>query len=259
VNTFWGQHIPLRLGGLDFRGFMFLYNLPHWRCLPYKHRQLPGATRHKWIRPHRPRLLGLHGIGRNGEAAVLFPNRRPTGAAAAVSGASDAEQLLYSMPLLRFLPGAAGGALRDLPCSGIPSHCRLCLPGPCGCLDSGLYGGRRLAAPVVTPLLPPLPVHFWLAFVFGHPRLFQRPPLPAPARFPETAGIRAQLLGLAAWPEQPWALPPPNLPARARCYCHGAGRRRHYLEPPRSPRWLALLTDGVMLVQFVAVWLAVGR
>ncbi len=253
---FWNQHIPLRLGGLIFAATLFLYNLDS--VLPYKHRQLPGTTRRKqWIRAHRPQLLGLTAVA-GAVATVLFLTDARLVRLLLFLGHLALISVLYSMPLLRLR--GRWWALRDLPLlkvfliAYVWAAVTVWIPA--------LYVSRELAAPVVLTLFARRFLFILaLAFVFDI-RDYSKDRLTGTRTFPGVLGIRAtKLLGLAALAGAAVLLPPNLTAAHEAALLLPLGLAAAviwYAEESRPDYYFALLTDGVMLVQFVTVWLAVG-
>ncbi|OWP62845.1 hypothetical protein CDA63_12400 [Hymenobacter amundsenii] len=253
---FWGQHISLRLGGLIFAATLFLYNLDS--VLPYKHHQLPGTTRRKqWIRAHRPQLLGLTAVA-GAVAAVLFLTDARLVRLLLFLGHLGIISVLYSMPLLRLR--GRWWALRDLPLlkvfliAYVWAAVTVWIPA--------LYVGRELAAPIVLTLFARRFLFILaLAFVFDI-RDYSKDRLTGTRTFPGLLGIRAtKLLGLVALAGAAVLLPPNLTAAHEAALLLPLGLAAvviWYAQESRPDYYFALLTDGVMLVQFVAVWLAVG-
>ena len=253
---FWGVHIPVRLGALIFAATLFLYNLDS--VLPYKHGQLPGATRRKqWIRGHRPQLLALTAVAGT-TAALLFLTDarlpRLTLFLAHLGGIS----VLYSMPLVRY--HGRWRALRDLPLlkvfliAYVWAAVTVWIPA--------LYLGRGLGSAVVLVLFARRFLFILaLAFVFDI-RDYTKDRLTGTRTFPGVFGIRAtKWLGLAALLAAAFLVPAGVTPA------HNAALLLPLLlaaaviwqaEESRPDYYFALLTDGVMVVQFLTVWGAVA-
>ncbi|MFD2785885.1 UbiA prenyltransferase family protein [Hymenobacter rubripertinctus] len=249
---FWGVHIPLRLGALIFAATLFLYNLDS--VLPYKHHQLPGTTRRKqWIRGHRSQLLVLAAVAGAG-AAYLFLTDARLVRLLLFLGHLGVVSVLYSMPLLRLR--GRWWALRDAPLlkvfliAYVWAAVTVWLPA--------LYLGRALAAPVVVVLFARRFLFILaLALVFDI-RDYTKDRLTGTRTFPGVLGIRATKgLGLAALLAAALLVPAGVTAA------HNVALLLPLLllaaviwgaEESRPDYYFALLTDGVMLVQFLAVW-----
>ncbi|SES78315.1 UbiA prenyltransferase family protein [Hymenobacter actinosclerus] len=254
---FWGVHISGRLGALIFTATLFLYNLDS--VLPYKHGQLPGATRRKqWIRAHRPQLLGLTLVA-GAVAAGLYLTDAQLRPLTLFGGHLAVISVLYSMPLWR--RQGRWWALRDLPLlkvfliAYVWSAVTVWIPA--------LYLGRYWASPVVLVLFARrFLLILAVAFVFDI-RDYSKDLLTGTRTFPGLLGIRAtKWLGLAALLAAAVLVPPGVSVAHAVALVAPLGLMAAvtwYAEESRPDYYFALLTDGVMVVQFVAVWLAVGR
>lgn len=248
---FWQVHIPLRLGALIFSATLFLYNLDS--VLPYKQSQQPGLSKRKqWMRQHRRALL-LLAVLAGGVAGVLFF----TDARLSLTlflGHLGAISVLYSMPL--FKRRGRWWALRDLPLikvfliGYVWAAVTVWIPA--------LYLGRGVAEPVVLVLfLRRFLFILALAFVFDI-RDYTKDRLTGTHTFPGLFGIQAtKFIALAALVIAA-LLVPPGAPAG-----HEAALALPLLlaavviwfaEESRTDYYFALLTDGVMLVQFLAVW-----
>ncbi|MBT9394120.1 UbiA family prenyltransferase [Hymenobacter sp. NST-14] len=248
----WGAPLPGRLGALIFAATLFLYNLDS--VLPYKHGQLPGATRRKhWIRAHRPQLLVLTAAA-GLVATILFladarlPQLTPFLAHLGIIS------VLYSMPLVRYR--GRWRALRDLPLlkvfliAYVWAAVTVWVPA--------LYQGRPLGSAAVLPLF----AHRFL-FILALALVFDirdctKDRLTGTRTFPGVLGIGAtKALGVAA-------LTAAALlgPAGATTVHHAALLLPLLLaaavvwqaEESRPDYYFALLTDGVMVVQFLTVW-----
>ena len=253
---FWGVHIPLRLGALIFAATLFLYNLDS--VLPYKHHQLPGTTRRKqWIRAHRPQLLGLTAVA-GAVAGGLFLTDARLLQLVLFLGHLGLISVLYSMPLMR--RRGRWWALRDLPLlkvfliAYVWASVTVWIPA--------LYLGRHWADPVVLILfVRRFLLILALAFVFDI-RDYTKDRLTGTRTFPGLLGIRAtKWLGLAALMVAGLLVPPGVSAAHAVALVAPlllAATVIWYAEESRPDYYFALLTDGVMVVQFLTVWLAVG-
>ncbi|WP_019946539.1 UbiA family prenyltransferase [Hymenobacter aerophilus] len=254
---FWGVHISVRLGGLIFAATLFLYNLDS--VLPYKHGQLPGATRRKqWIRAHRPQLLALT-VAAGAVAGALYLTDARLLPLTLFGGHLALISVLYSMPLWR--RRGRWWALRDLPLlkvfliAYVWAAVTVWIPA--------LYLGRDWASPVVLVLFARrFLLILALAFVFDI-RDYTKDLQTGTRTFPGVLGVQAtKWLGLAALLAAAVLVPPGVSVAHAAALVLPLGLAAAviwYAEEGRPDYYFALLTDGVMVVQFVAVWLAVGR
>ncbi|NVO86746.1 UbiA family prenyltransferase [Hymenobacter terrestris] len=253
---FWGVHISARLGGLIFAATLFLYNLDS--VLPYKHGQLPGATRRKqWIRAHRPQLLTLT-VAAGAVAGVLYLTDARLLPLTLFGGHLALISVLYSMPLVR--RHGRWRALRDLPLlkvfliAYVWAAVTVWIPA--------LYLGRDWASPVVLVLFARrFLLILALALVFDI-RDYSKDRLTGTHTFPGVLGSRAtKWLGLVALLGAALLVPPgvsvPHAVALVLPLALAAAVL-WYAEESRPDYYFALLTDGMMVVQFVAVWLAVG-
>lgn len=250
---FWRVHIPVRLGGLIFTATLFLYNLDS--VLPYKHGQQPGLSKRKqWMRGHRQQLLVLAVVAGATAGALFLTDVRLR--ITLFLGHLGAISVLYSMPLIR--RGGRWWALRDLPLlkvfliGYVWAAVTVWIPA--------LYLGRGLQEPVVLILFARRFLFILaLAFVFDI-RDYTKDRLTGTRTFPGVFGIRAtKLLALAALALAALLVPPgtptghdfvllvPLLLAAGVIW---------FAEEWRPDYYFALLTDGVMLVQFLAVWWA---
>ncbi|MBT2556357.1 UbiA family prenyltransferase [Hymenobacter sp. ISL-91] len=253
---FWGVHISGRLGGLIFAATLFLYNLDS--VLPYKHGQLPGTTRRKqWIRAHRPQLLAL-AVAAGSAAGWLYLTDNQLRPLTLFGGHLALISVLYSMPLWR--RRGRWWALRDLPLlkvfliAYVWAAVTVWIPA--------LYLGRAWAEPVVLVLFARrFLLILALALVFDI-RDYSKDLLTGTRTFPGLLGIRAtKWLGLAALLGAALLVPPGLSGGHAVALVAPLGLAAAviwYAEEARPDYYFALLTDGVMVVQFVAVWLAVG-
>ncbi|WP_188557944.1 UbiA family prenyltransferase [Hymenobacter glacieicola] len=250
---YWQVHIPLRLGALIFTATLFLYNLDS--VLPYKHGQQPGLSKRKqWMRGHRRELLLLAAVAGIVAAGLFLTDARLSGTLflAHLGGIS----VLYSMPLVR--QGRRWWALRDLPLlkvfliGYVWAAVTVWIPA--------LYLGRSLQEPVVLILFARRFLFILaLAFVFDI-RDYTKDRLTGTLTFPGAFGIQTtKILALTALTTAALLVPPgtpaghdfvlavPLLAAAAVIW---------FAEESRPDYYFALLTDGVMLVQFLAVWWA---
>ncbi|RSK42858.1 UbiA prenyltransferase family protein [Hymenobacter perfusus] len=249
---FWRVHIPLRLGGLIFAATLFLYNLDS--VLPYKHGQLPGLSgRKQWIRGHRRQLVVLTLLAGTAAAALfltdthLLPLTPFLLHLGLISG-------LYSLPLLK--RHGRWRALRDLPLlkvfliAYVWAGVTVWIPA--------LYLGRELTTPVVGILfLRRFLFILALAFVFDI-RDYSKDKATGTRTFPGLFGVMAtKLLALAALAGAAW-LVPPGAPAGQEgallVPLLAAGAVIGFAEEKRPDYYFALLTDGVMVLLFLAVW-----
>ncbi|MBX0292735.1 hypothetical protein K3G63_19980 [Hymenobacter sp. HSC-4F20] len=250
---FWRVHIPLRLGALIFTATLFLYNLDS--VLPYKQGQQPGLSKRKqWMQTHRRELLVVAAVA-GGAAGVLFltdARLSLTLFLVHLGGIS----VLYSMPLVR--RGGRWWALRDLPLlkvfliGYVWAAVTVWIPA--------LYLGRELTEPVVLLLfLRRFLFILALAFVFDirdytKDRLTDTRTFPGVFGIGVTKGIALASLVVAA------LLVPPGAPAHHELALAAplllAAGVIWFAEETRPDYYFALLTDGVMLVLFLAVWWA---
>ncbi|SDY42286.1 UbiA prenyltransferase family protein [Hymenobacter psychrophilus] len=253
---FWGVHISVRLGGLIFAATLFLYNLDS--VLPYKHGQLPGATRRKqWIRAHRPQLLALT-VAAGAVAGGLYLTDARLRPLTLFGGHLALISMLYSMPLVR--RQGRWWALRDLPLlkvfliAYVWAAVTVWIPA--------LYLGRAWASPVVLVLFARrFLLILALALVFDI-RDYSKDRLTGTRTFPGLLGVGAtKWLGLAALLGAALLVPAGVSAGHAVALVLPlalAAAVLWYAEESRPDYYFALLTDGVMVVQFVAVWLAVS-
>ncbi|TGE20409.1 hypothetical protein E5K00_20650 [Hymenobacter aquaticus] len=250
---FWRVHIPFRLATLIFTATLFLYNIDS--VLPYKFRQQAVLSGRKlWMIQHR-RELFLLALGSLAVAALLFwldGWRHLTlflGHLAAIS-------LLYSFPILKLR--GHWRALRDLPLlkvfliAYVWAAITVWVPA--------LYLGKALMAPVVMVLFSR---RFFfilaLAFVFDI-RDYTKDLLSGTRTFPGIFGIRAAkaiaLLSLAVSA----LLIPPGLSATHLLVLTLptvlTGFIIWFADETRPDYYFALLADGIMVVQFLAVYWA---
>ncbi|TGE26325.1 UbiA family prenyltransferase [Hymenobacter metallicola] len=250
----WQVHIPFRLALLIFAATLFLYNIDS--VLPYKFRQQAVLSERKlWMIRHRRELFGL-ALGALSVATMLFwldGWRHLTlflGHLAAIS-------LLYSCPILKW--HGRWRALRDLPLlkvfliAYVWAAITVWVPA--------LYLSKALTSPVVLVLFGR---RFFfilaLAFVFDI-RDYTKDLLSGTRTFPGIFGIRAAkalaLLCLAV----SGLLVPPGL-AQAHLLILAlptllTGLIIWFADETRPDYYFALLADGIMVVQFLAVyWVA---
>lgn len=250
---FWQTAMPWRLALMIFAATLFLYNIDS--VLPYKFQQrLVLSGRKRWMLEHRRQLFALALVALAIAATLFFldgwqPLMLFLGHLAAIS-------LLYSLPLARWR--GRWRALRDLPLlkvfliAYVWAAVTVWIPA--------LYLGKALAAPLVVVLFAR---RFFfilaLAFVFDI-RDYTKDRLMGTLTFPGVFGVRAtKLVALSALAVAslllPWgvsaahvlALTLPALPAAAVIW---------YADETRPDYYFALLADGIMLVQVLAVWLA---
>lgn len=250
---FWRVHIPLRLGALIFTATLFLYNLDS--VLPYKQGQQPGLSKRKqWMQTHRRQLLVVAGVA-GGAAGLLFLTDARLSLTLFLVHLGLIS-VLYSMPLVR--RGGRWRALRDLPLlkvfliGYVWAAVTVWIPA--------LYLGRGLTEPVVVVLfLRRFLFILALAFVFDI-RDYTKDRLTGTRTFPGvfgihiTKGIALVALVVAA------GLVPPGAPAHHEVALVAplllAAGVIWFAEETRPDYYFALLTDGVMLVLFLAVWWA---
>ncbi|QNH61949.1 UbiA family prenyltransferase [Hymenobacter sediminicola] len=250
---FWRVDIPWRLAVLIFAATLFLYNIDS--VLPYKfQQQLVLSGRKRWMLTHRRELFAL-AIAALVVAGVLFfldgwqHLTLFLGHLAAIS-------LLYSLPLVKWR--GRWRALRDLPLlkvfliAYVWAAVTVWIPA--------LYLGKPLAAPLVLVLFARRFCFILaLAFVFDI-RDYTKDRLTGTLTFPGVFGVRAtKLFALAVLAVAnvllPWgvsyahllALLLPSVLAAAVIW---------YADETRPDYYFALLTDGVMIVQFLAVYWA---
>ncbi|SNC77377.1 4-hydroxybenzoate polyprenyltransferase [Hymenobacter gelipurpurascens] len=250
---FWQVHIPWRLGTMIFTATLFLYNLDS--VLPYKHSQPVALSgRKSWMRAHRRSLFFLamvalavagglflwdgwqHLIGFIGHLAVI--------------------SLLYSLPIVKVK--GRWWALRDFPLlkvfliAYVWAAVTVWIPA--------LYLHRPLLDPVVLVLFARrLLFILALAFVFDI-RDFSKDKLIGTRTFPGVFGVRAtKLVALAALVGAA-LLVPVGMPAQHQAVyllpLLLAGGVIWFADESRSDYYFALLADGVMVVQFLVVWVA---
>ncbi|WP_426490115.1 UbiA family prenyltransferase [Hymenobacter sp. 102] len=249
---FWRVHIPVPLGGLIFSATLFLYNLDS--VLPYKQGQHPGLSRRKqWMQRHRRALLGV-ALAAGAVAGALFLRDARLLRLTPFLVHLGLISVLYSMPLLR--RRGRWWALRDLPLlkvfliAYVWAGVTVWIPA--------LYLGRGLLEPVVGVLfLRRFLFILALAFVFDI-RDYTKDQATGTRTFPGVFGIQATkwlallALGVAA------LLVPPGTPAGHHLPLLlpllAAALVIWFAEERRPDYYFALLTDGVMVLQFAAVW-----
>lgn len=246
----WQVHIPVRLGLMIFTATLFLYNLDS--VLPYKHRQpLMLSGRKHWMLTHRRQLLllamvalvvaGILFLLDGWQHLMLF-----LGHLAAIS-------LLYSLPLARVR--GRWRALRDLPLlkvfliAYVWAAVTVWVPA--------LYLSKPLFGPVVLVLFAR---RFFfilaLAFVFDI-RDYTKDRHTGTYTFPGVFGVLATkwvalaalllangLLPAGMSSGQQLVLALPSVVAALTIW---------YAEETRSDYYFALLTDGIMILQFLVV------
>ncbi|WP_170172562.1 UbiA family prenyltransferase [Hymenobacter rigui] len=249
---FWQVHIPARLGGLIFSATLFLYNLDS--VLPYKQGQHPGLSKRKqWMQRHRRALLVVALVAGLVAGALFLLDARLLRLTPFLLHLGLIS-VLYSMPLLK--RQGRWWALRDLPLlkvfliAYVWAGVTVWIPA--------LYLGRGLMEPVVWLLfLRRFLFILALAFVFDI-RDYTKDRATGTRTFPGLFGIRATkyiallALLLAA------VLVPPGTPAGQQAPLLlpllAAAAVIWYAEETRPDYYFALLTDGVMVFQFVVVW-----
>lgn len=248
---FWRVHIPARLGALIFAATLFLYNLDS--VLPYKHGQQAGLSKRKqWMQKHRRQLLGLALVAGLGAGVLFLLDARLR--FTLFLGHLGAISVLYSMPLLR--RGGRWWALRDLPLlkvfliAYVWAAVTVWIPA--------LYLGRTLHEPVVLVLFARRFLFILaLAFVFDI-RDYSKDRRTGTRTFPGVFGVRAtKWLALAALLAAALLVPagtPAGHEAALLLPLVVAGLVIWFAEETRPDYYFALLTDGVMLVQFGVVW-----
>ena len=248
----WRVDIPARLGVLIFAATLFLYNIDS--VLPYKHRQLLVISgRKRWMLAHRRELLVL-AVGALAVAGVLFfvdgwqHLTLFLGHLAAIS-------LFYSLPVVRMR--GRWWALRDLPLlkvfliAYVWAAVTVWVPA--------LYLAKPLAEPAALLLFTQ---RFFfilaLAFVFDI-RDYTKDRLTGTRTFPGVFGIQAtKYLALSSLIMAGLLVPSgvgyqhlmvlmlPSLAAALTIW---------YAKETRPDYYFAFLTDGIMILQFLAVYL----
>jgi len=250
---FWRADIPFRLAALIFTATLFLYNIDS--VLPYKHGQrLIVSERKQWMIDHRRELLYVS-LGSLVVASVLFwlggwqHLLVFLGHLAAIS-------LLYSLPVARVR--GRWWALRDFPLL------KVFLIAYVWAAVTVWIPAFYLAKPLLSPVVLVLFVRRFLfilalAFVFDI-RDYTKDRLTGTRTFPGVFGVRAtKIVALVALLLSNLFIPPgaafhhlltltlPTLLAAVVIW---------FADETRSDYYFALLADGVMLVQFLAVYLA---
>ncbi|UOR04422.1 UbiA family prenyltransferase [Hymenobacter aerilatus] len=250
---FWRVHIPPRLAGLIFAATLFLYNLDS--VLPYKYSQkLVLSERKLWMRQHRRELFGLALVALVGAGALFWYDGwlHLTGFLSHLALIS----VLYSLPLVRVR--GRWRALRDLPLL------KVFLIAYVWAAVTVWVPALYLGVPLSTPELQLLFARRFflilaLAFVFDI-RDYTKDRLTGTYTFPGVFGVRAtKWVALAALLIS-CVLLPHNLtlyqglllllPAAL------AAAVIWYADETRPDYYFALLTDGVMIVYFLAVYWA---
>jgi 4-hydroxybenzoate polyprenyltransferase len=249
---FWQVHIPFRPGLMIFTATLFLYNIDS--VLPYKHGQpLMLSGRKRWMLEHRRELLALAMVALGISGTLFFLDGWQhlilfLGHLAAIS-------MLYSLPVAKVR--GQWRALRDLPLlkvfliAYVWAAVTVWVPA--------LYLAKPLFGPVVLILF--LRRFFFilaLAFVFDI-RDYTKDLHTGTRTFPGIFGVAATrwialgalviaglLLPAGVGVVQAWVLTLPLLAAAAAIW---------YAEESRSDYYFALLTDGVMVFQFLVVYL----
>ncbi|RSK30199.1 UbiA prenyltransferase family protein [Hymenobacter metallilatus] len=251
---FWRVHIPLRLGGLIFAATLFLYNLDS--VLPYKQGQQPGLSRRKqWIRGHRRQLVVVTLLAGAGAGGLFLTDDRLLLLTPFLLHLALIS-VLYSLPLLR--RHGRWWALRDVPLlkvfliAYVWAGVTVWVPA--------LYLGRQLLEPVVGILfLRRFLFILALALVFDI-RDYSKDRATGTRTFPGVFGVLAtKLLALVALGGAA-LLVPPGAPAGQEAALLlpllVAAAVIWLAEETRPDYYFALLTDGVMLLLFLAVWWA---
>lgn len=248
---FWRVHIPVRLAGLIFAATLFLYNIDS--VLPYKFRQQAVLSgRKRWMMQHRRELLAL-ALGALAVATGLFwlDGWRHLmlflGHLAAIS-------LLYSFPVVKI--HGRWRALRDLPLlkvfliAYVWAAITVWVPA--------LYLGKPLTAPVVLLLFGR---RFFfilaLAFVFDI-RDYTKDRLSGTRTFPGIFGVKAaKALALLCLLVSALLIPAGVMPIQLLVLTVPlllTGLIVWFADETRPDYYFALLADGVMVVQFLAVY-----
>ena len=250
---FWRVDVPFRLAMLVFAATLFLYNIDS--VLPYKYSQrLVLSERKLWMIDHR-RELFLLALGSLAVAGLLFwldgwqHLLGFLGHLAAIS-------LLYSLPLARVR--GKWRALRDFPLLKV-------------FLIAYVWAAVTVWIPafyLVKPLLSPVVLVLFgrrflfilaLAFVFDI-RDYTKDRLTGTRTFPGVFGVKAtKIVALTALVLSSFLIPQSvqhhsllvlTLPTLL------AGAVIWFADETRPDYYFALLADGVMLVQFLAVYLS---
>ncbi|MGY2133846.1 UbiA family prenyltransferase [Hymenobacter sp. HD11105] len=248
---FWRVDIPLRLGALIFAATLFLYNIDS--VLPYKHRQQAILSERKlWMIQHR-RELFMVALGALAVAGGLFwldGWQSLTGFLSHLAVIS----LLYSLPVVRLR--GRWRALRDFPLlkvfliAYVWAAVTVWIPA--------LYLHKSLTTPVVLVLFAR---RFFfilaLALVFDI-RDYTKDILSGTRTFPGLFGIKAtKILALLALAVAGILIPQGvthvyllvlTVPTAL------AALIVWYADETRPDYYFALLADGIMVVQFLAVY-----
>ncbi|UOQ54479.1 UbiA family prenyltransferase [Hymenobacter cellulosivorans] len=251
---FWQVHIPFRLALLIFTATLFLYNIDS--VLPYKFRQQAVLSGRKlWMIQHRRELFGLALVSL-AVAAVLFwvdGWRHLTlflGHLAAIS-------LLYSFPIVKLR--GRWRALRDFPLlkvfliAYVWAAITVWVPA--------LYLNKALTAPVVLVLFGRRFLFILaLAFVFDI-RDYTKDLLSGTRTFPGIFGIRAaKILALLCLAASSLLIPQGITSAHLLVLTVPTLLTSlivWFADETRPDYYFALLADGIMVVQFLAVyWIA---
>ncbi|MCB2409377.1 UbiA family prenyltransferase [Hymenobacter lucidus] len=248
---FWRVHIPGRLAGLIFAATLFLYNIDS--VLPYKFRQQAVLSGRKlWMMQHRRELFALALVAL-AVATLLFwlDGWRHLmlflGHLAAIS-------LLYSFPVAKI--HGRWRALRDFPLlkvfliAYVWAAITVWVPA--------LYLGKALTAPVVLLLFGR---RFFfilaLAFVFDI-RDYTKDRLSGTRTFPGIFGVKAaKALALLCLLVSALLIPAGITPVHLLVLTIPivlTGLIVWFADETRPDYYFALLADGVMVVQFLAVY-----
>ncbi|MCC2546056.1 UbiA family prenyltransferase [Hymenobacter sp. BT175] len=251
---YWRVDIPASLAALIFTATLFLYNLDG--VLPYKYRQQAVLSERKvWMIRHRGQLLKL-AVGCAALAAGLFWLGGWQYLFLFLSHLA-AISLLYSLPVVRVR--GRWWALRDLPLlkvfliAYVWSAVTVWIPA--------LHLGHAPAsAEVVVLFARRFCFILALAFVFDI-RDYTKDRLSGTRTFPGLLGVQATKgLALLSLALAAVLLPPGIDTAQALVLLVPtalAGAIIWFADEARPDYYYALLADGVMLVQFLAVYLVV--
>ena len=248
---FWRVDIPARLGILIFMATLFLYNIDS--VLPYKHRQqLILSGRKLWMIQHRRELflLSLAALMVAGGLFWLDGWQPLVGFLSHLAAIS----LLYSLPVVRVR--GRWRALRDFPLlkvfliAYVWAAVTVWIPA--------LYLHKSLTTPVVLVLFAR---RFFfilaLAFVFDI-RDYTKDILSGTRTFPGIFGIKAtKILALLALSIAGVLIPQGVTPVYLLVLTVPTALAAlvvWYADETRPDYYFALLADGVMLVQFLAVY-----
>ncbi|TGE17216.1 UbiA prenyltransferase family protein [Hymenobacter elongatus] len=250
---FWRVDIPFRLAALIFAATLFLYNIDS--VLPYKFRQQAVLSGRKlWLIQHRRGLFGLALVAL-ALATLLFwldgwqHLTLFLGHLAAIS-------LLYSFPVLKVR--GHWRALRDLPLlkgfliAYVWAAITVWVPA--------LYLGKPLLAPVVLMLFGRR-FFFILALTFVFDiRDYTKDLLGGTRTFPGIFGIRAaKILSLLCLVVSGLLIPPGLAPVQLLILTLPTlltGLIVWFADETRPDYYFALLADGLMVAQFLAVYWA---